>query len=411
VAEPARKLPPVWLMGLANLPWGVNGALALITVPQLLAARHVPEPQIASVTAFAMIPTFCGFLLSPMLDVRFSRRSYAFAFALTTALFDFAALASIGDLRLLAILLFLGMTAGVLFTGAVGGWLASLVPGESDKKLGAWFSLANIGGFGVTAIVAITLLRGLPYIAGAAVLVLILIAPTLMFVRFPAPGPDRKLASESFGQMGRDIFELVRQRVVLRSLLLFVLPAASFALTNMLGGLGNIYSTSERMVGLIAGLGVTLAGVVGSLAVPRLGRNRRATFLYVAIGAVGALFTLSLVALPRTPAVYALAMIGENVFQAAAFAAQYAIVFDTIGKNNPLAATQFAFLTAAPSLPITYMQAVDGHFYGIGGLNGAYLADGGAALVACAFLFVMFARWGWMRKGRRAGFGLEAPAR
>jgi hypothetical protein len=38
-------------MGLANLPWGVNGAVALITVPQSLAARHVPEPQIASVTA------------------------------------------------------------------------------------------------------------------------------------------------------------------------------------------------------------------------------------------------------------------------------------------------------------------------------------------------------------------------
>ena len=91
MAQPARKLPPVWLMGLANLPWGIHGAVALITVPQLLASRHVPEPQIASVTAFAMIPTFCGFLLSPILDVRFSRRFYAFAFALTTALLDFAA--------------------------------------------------------------------------------------------------------------------------------------------------------------------------------------------------------------------------------------------------------------------------------------------------------------------------------
>jgi PAT family beta-lactamase induction signal transducer AmpG len=385
-------------MGLANLPWGVNGAVSLITVPQLLAARHVPEPQIASVTAFAMIPTFCGFLLSPLLDVRFSRRFYAFAFALTAALFDFAALASIGDLEMLAILLFLGMTAAVLFTGAVGGWLGSLVPSESDKKLGAWFSLASIGGFGVTAIVAITLLRSLPYLAGAAALALVLVAPTAMFARFPAPGPDRKLAGESFGQMARDIVALVRQRVVLRSLLLFVLPAASFALTNMLGGLGNDYSTSERLVGLIAGVGVTLAGVVGSLAVPRIGKNMRAAFLYVAIGAIGALFTLSLIALPRTPAVYALAMIGENVFQAAAFAAQYAIVFDTIGKNNPLAATQFAFLTAAPSLPITYMQAVDGRFYGANGLAGAYLADGGASLIACAILFVLLARWGWVKK-------------
>jgi PAT family beta-lactamase induction signal transducer AmpG len=403
-----RKLPPVWLMGFANLPWGIYGAVTLITAPQLLAARHVPEPQIASVTAFAMIPTFAGFLLSPILDVRFSRRTYAFAFALTTAAISFAALANVGNLKALGILLFLGMISAVLYTGSVGGWLGSLVPKEEDKRLGAWLSFANIGGFGVTAIVAITLLRSLPYLAGAAALSLLIVLPTAMFLRFPAPGPDRRLAGESFGQMARDLVALVRKRVVLRSLLLFVLPASSFALTNMLGGLGNDYSTSERLVGLIAGVGVTIAGAVGSLMVPRLGGNLRATFLYVAIGAAGACFTLSLIVMPRTPAVYALAMIGENVFQAAAFAAQYAIVFDTIGKNNPLAATQFTFLTAAPSLPITYMQAVDGHFYGTNGLIGAYLVDGGASLVVCAFLFILLRRWGWLRK-EKAGES-EAPA-
>jgi len=67
-------------MGLANLPFGFYGAVVLITVPQLLAASGVPQPTIAAITATAMIPTFCGFLLAPILDVHFNRRSYAIFF-------------------------------------------------------------------------------------------------------------------------------------------------------------------------------------------------------------------------------------------------------------------------------------------------------------------------------------------
>ena len=77
---------PIAFMGVANLPFGLYGAAVLITVPQLLASQHVPQPLIASITAAAMIPTFCGFLLAPILDVRFSRRSYAIFFGVLTAL-------------------------------------------------------------------------------------------------------------------------------------------------------------------------------------------------------------------------------------------------------------------------------------------------------------------------------------
>ena len=70
------RLLPIWLMGLVNLPFSISGTVLLITVPQLLAARHVPEPMIASITAFALIPGFAAFVVSPILDVRFSRRTY-----------------------------------------------------------------------------------------------------------------------------------------------------------------------------------------------------------------------------------------------------------------------------------------------------------------------------------------------
>jgi MFS transporter, PAT family, beta-lactamase induction signal transducer AmpG len=48
-------------------------------VPQLLSNRHVPEATIAGKTAVMASPGFWPFLVSPVLDVRFSRRSYALA--------------------------------------------------------------------------------------------------------------------------------------------------------------------------------------------------------------------------------------------------------------------------------------------------------------------------------------------
>lgn len=46
-----------------------------------------------------------------------------------------------------------------------------------------------------------------------------------------------------------------------------------------------------------------------------------------------------------------------------------------IGPGNPLAATIFALLTASMSLPIDYMEVIDGHGYDWRGVTGAFLAD------------------------------------
>ena len=64
------RRPPVWLLGLCNFPFGAYFAVMLLTVPQMLAASGVPEPKIASVTAIGLIPSFCSFFLSPILDWR-----------------------------------------------------------------------------------------------------------------------------------------------------------------------------------------------------------------------------------------------------------------------------------------------------------------------------------------------------
>ncbi len=389
----ARKLPPAWLLGLANLPTGLTGGVALLTIPQLLAARHVPEPVIAQLTTLALAPTFGIFLLGPLVDVRFSRRTYAVIGTLLATLATGVAVLKFDSLGLLGAALFVATGGSAFNQLAIGGWFGSLMPKDSDRQLGAWMIVANIGGFGLITIAGVQLVRALPLPLAAAILAAPNLLPLLLYAVTPAPGPDQRLARERFGRFAADLAVLVRRPMVLRLLLLFAAPCASFALTNTLGGLGRDYGASERFVAIIGGAAVTAAGLLGSLIVPPLARRASTTWLYIGVGLVGAVFTLSLIGLPHTPIGFAVAIIGQNVAQSAALALNTVIALQSVGEDNPFAATQFGLITSAASLPIIYMQLLDGNAYGVGGLTLMYLADGGLGLTACLALAVLFRLW------------------
>lgn len=388
-----RTTIPIWLVGIANLPFGLFGGMMLVTLEQILASRHVPEVRIATVTSIALIPTFANIPLAPILDVGFSRRFYAVALGLAAGLLSIATLLAFNNLALLSVLVFLACLAAALFTAALGGWMGAALPKEADRELGVWFNIGNGGGFGVGALLFISLYRALPEPWGAIAIGAAMVAPLPVLALLPLPPGERKGLRESFGQLVRDIGELLSQRHVLRLLPLLALPCASFALTNMFGGVGNEFHASESLVAAISGIGVTLTVIVASpIAGKILGKVAGPPF-YLAIGVIGALFTLSLLLLPRTPFTFAWAVVGENVFQTAAFTVSNAMIFRSIAPDSKLAATQFAVLYGATAAPITYMQAIDGRGYAAGGLGGAFLTDAAVSTVICALLAVPVIRW------------------
>jgi PAT family beta-lactamase induction signal transducer AmpG len=384
---PARRLPPVWLMGLGFLPLGASGSLALITTPTLLAANHVPEAQITVVTFAALLPGFISFLLGPLLDWRFSRRFYAILFAILGGVTQYFGLLYLRDLQVLTAMMFAsGMFIG-LCVSAVGGWFGNLTPTEKKGALGAWFTVTNLGAGGVVASLAIPAVRDLPYALGAGLLCIVIIAAIPLFLWVECPPADGRLASESIAAFAGDVLALLRRPSVLWTLLIFLAPCASFALTNILSGLGRDFHTPESLVGVLGGGGIAIAGVVGSLAIPILARFVPPRPLYLMVGGLGAAFTLTLMILARSPTTFGVAMLGENVFQAASFSVGNMIVLRTIGHDNPLAATQFGLLNSAAALPLTYMQIVDGRAYSaMGGVNGSFLADAGVSGAACVLL-------------------------
>jgi len=164
-----RKLPPVWLLGMANAPLGVAGGLALLTLPQLLAARHVPETSIAGITSLGLLASTCAFLLGPLLDVWLSRRAYAALSTLVCAASAATALLNVGNLGVLTVAVASMMLFAQVNTNAIGGWFGSLEDKEADAGLGAWMVVANTAGFGLIAMAAIPVVRGAsPGLAAAA---------------------------------------------------------------------------------------------------------------------------------------------------------------------------------------------------------------------------------------------------
>ena len=54
---------PIWLMGLSNATFGLVGGFIVLPLPQLLAARGVPELRIAAISAACLSPGFWVFLV------------------------------------------------------------------------------------------------------------------------------------------------------------------------------------------------------------------------------------------------------------------------------------------------------------------------------------------------------------
>jgi PAT family beta-lactamase induction signal transducer AmpG len=241
--------------------------------------------------------------------------------------------------------------------------------------------------------VAIVLIRALPPVIGPAAVAGLLLLPVPLYLVMPSPPPDARLAGEGFVAFLTDVLSLFRQRDVRWLLFFFAMPAASFALSNTMSGLGKDFGASEQFVGTVAGVGVAIAGVLGSLVVPPLVRGRLTPqWLYLAIGAGGAVCTLAQLVLPLTPLSFAIAMIGQNGIQAAALSAGNVAILRATGEHNPLAATQFALLSAAMGLPLSYMQALDGQAYDRGGLAACYMTDALVSLGACAILALLLGR-------------------
>ena len=401
-----RRIPAPWILALPVTTFGMVSGFVVVTLPQILAKQGVPGGHIAVAVAIITSPGFWIFLLAPLLDVRFRRRTYALLFGLLAiAATSLTVLYHPSKAEVEAVMV-AGYLSLALFASAHGGWTGSLIEHEQDSKLGAWIAIFNISGGGLGILLSGFVTQHLSPAHAAGFVFAAFLAPMAAFPLIPAPLPDGTLASESFLRFMRGVASLLKKREVLIALALFSLPSASFALTNVLGGIGRDFHASPAMVSLFGGGGSVVAGIIGCSLVPVMAKKMPLRPLYLSIGIVGAAFTLSLLLLPRLPWTYGVAFFGENIFQASAFATGFAVMYEVIGPGNPLAATIFALLSSSMNFPINYMEVIDGHGYDWHGATGAFLTDALISGTVCVLLWFVLFRVLHVQK-LRAGSGPE----
>ena len=392
-------------MGLTNAPFGLTGGFCAVIIPQLLAAHGIPAGHIAAIAAAILSPGFWIFAISPMLDAWLSRRTYALIFGSLTAVAVALTVAHPSSPGLVEAVMLPGFAAAMLYQGAVGGWMGSLIDKQEDSRLGVWFAVSNLGAGGLMMVLAGQLISRLtPTEAG------ILMGnddtpshASLSGDSFACP-LSASPARESFGRFNRELVSLLKQRHVLMALALFLFPAASFALTNVLGGTGSDFSASERTVSLFAGVGSSAAGIAGSFLAlpartqisppPRLPRHRhRRCHLHSQPSSAPP------AALDLRRCHHRRKSVSSTRLRHRECASPSKSSVPTI----PLPRRCFTVLLAATNLPITYMQFLDGRGYDWHGLTGAFLIDAAISIAACPLLGWMLTRWRATLPGDRAG--------
>lgn len=377
-------------MGLAITPMGFYFGFISTAMPILLRARGVSLGQISEISGWGFSPSFWAFLLCPILDVRFSKRTYALFFATIAALCLGAATLLTAHLTAFTFVLTAGCAAAVIFGNAHGGWMPDVIRDVDYSQVGGFSNIANLGAAGAFAWLAIGLIRAVPPTTAAILLGLTVLAPTAMLFFIPLPAKPTRGAAEVFRTFFRDLYRVSRTRRSIFGLMCFLSPTACFALTNLFSGMGADFHASEDWVTRINGPLVAIVCSLGCLTgIWICSRFVRRT-VYVLAGFGGAAAALSLIWMPHLLPFYAGGALAYNFFQGINYTAFTAFEYEIVGPGNPLASTQMALLTAASNAPISYMTLVDGHFYTTHGLRGMLTVDALSSITVGTLLLLLF---------------------
>jgi MFS transporter, PAT family, beta-lactamase induction signal transducer AmpG len=389
-------------MGLANAPYGFFLGFIVTAAPILLRAQGVSVGAIAGMITVGLSPMFWVFLLGPVMDVGFSKKTYATLFAGLAALCMMFAVLCLHDVRVLTLLLVAGFSATTLYHYALFSWLTEIMLEHHYAPVASVCEIANLGAAGAAGGLSLWLVRSLAAPLAAVLIAAIFLAPVALLMLFPAGARPTRGAREVFRTFFRDLYQLLRQRRCRYGLLVFLAPVCSFALP--FAAVGKEFHTNERWMALINGPANAVACGLGCVCAAFVARRISPRMSYVLTGLVAAMVTGAMMPAARTMAVFAVGRLLYSFLQGINFTAFTALLYQIVGRDNPLAGTQLSLLNASSCFPIVYMTALDGVGFAHGGINGMLAMDTFVAIAACVPILLFF------HHVRRTGREVPQPA-
>jgi hypothetical protein len=389
-----RPIPSDFVIGMGTLTFGLVVGFSITAMPFLLSKAGVSVDRIAAISATAMSPTFFTFLITPVVDVGFTRRTYALALALATAACLGLALVLLSPARLpvFTALLFFAVLCAVLQNNAVCGWMTEFVPDERRGRIGGWQNAANLGGGAAGSMLVMSLARWLTIETVGILMTALVLVSCQFLLWFPRPAMPMLRLTEILGGTFRSVLRTSRQPNVLTGFLLFLLPAGSVAATNLFSGLGNDFAARPERVIWATGAGVALFSSVGALLGGYLADRVDRKTLYLSGGALAGLCSVSLALLPHTETALIAGVLAYNGIAGICYAAFSALSLELAGIGNPTAATQLGLFAASTNAAIVYMTWTDGQGYRLFGVRGLFLVDGLAGILASTGLMIFLRR-------------------
>lgn len=400
-----QRRAPAWLIGLTYLPFGLYSGFYMVAMPRLLGARGLSLDAIGLITAAIQVPTFASFLLTPLVDCGFPRRTWALLLAAISALCLAGAVLTLdragsGDRMLFTVLLVVGTFAVQMYSSTMGGMTPNLVSEEDTGTVSAFLNVANLGGTGLGGALAGLLVGYLARPVAAIAEGLLILGPALLLVAVGAEQRRPRAVRETMRGLFRDIWAVSRTRSALIGLLIFVTPSATFAAINLLSDLGPDYHTSDATMQALTGPANAILCSVGALLGGWLCNRFDRRMLFVGSGVVSAFASLGMAFGPRTVTVLFAGVAIYYLLAGVNYAACSAAAFDIMGENNPVSATQYSLLMASCNLAIWMVTVGDGRGYKHHGATGFWLVDACFALVTGTIMLTVIAKWGG--SGRRA---------
>ncbi len=200
----------------------------------------------------------------------------------------------------------------------------------------------------------------------------------------------RRAAAPTFRDVARDTGRLLGSRRGRLALAICMLPFASSAAALMVGALGLDFDAAAGFVGVWAGTGKSLAFAAGALLGALLWQRIGTRAGYFLTGAALVLYSLLVLAGPKTPAGFAAMVCGFGFLQGASLSAILGIILETVEQRA--ASTQAAVLVAAGNLPNVYLPPVAGWAHDAGGLSMLLVIDAAIGVGGLA-VYLLCARW------------------
>jgi len=406
VATGSQPPPPSWLIGMGTLTFGLVAGFVITALPFLLSKAGVRVDRIATVSAVAASPTFWAFLMTPIVDVCFTRRTYAFSFAIASAASLGAALLffSPARLSLFTALVLLAELTIVLQSNAVNGWISEFVPDTERGKVGGWINVANLGGGALGAMAVMWSAARLPFRTLGMMIAFAVVASTLVLLRFPKPAGPQLGMRQILGGTFHSVVQTSRQPQVLTGFLLFLTPASCVAAINLFAGLGKEFHASSQWVVWTTGAGAAVTSAIGSVLGGYIADRVDRGVLYLGGGILAGVCALGMAVTPHTQATFTVGVLAYNCVAGVCYAAFSALGLQMVGIRNPTAATQLALFAAATNGAIVYMTWADGQGFRMFGIRGLLMMDGLAAIGAAVPLLLFL---GW--RATKSCIALDVP--